>query len=618
MDAPPLRKFPIGAEVVKGGVNFRVYAPLCKKVEVCSEDRSYPLQAEGNGYYSGTFSTFKNNSLYRFRLDSQTELYADPASRYQPQGPFGASQVVDPALYRWNDSFWKGIQIEGQIIYEMHIGTFTPEGTLAAAQQQLKELAELGITVIELMPLNEFAGQFGWGYDGVNLFAPSRLYGTPDELRTFIDKAHELKIAVIIDVVYNHFGAEGNFHEKFSNEYVCDTTNDWGKVIAFDNESTREFFITNARLWIEEFHFDGLRVDATQNIVCNTPIHILSEISKAAREAAGERQVIIIGENESQESILLYPRDQGGYGFDSLWNDDFHHTARVRLTGRREAYYSDYKGTPQELISALKYGFLFQGQYYIWQKNARGSPSINLPHSSFVNYLQNHDQIANSGQGLRIHQLTDPGNLRAMTALLLLGPNVPLLFQGQEFASSAPFYYFSDHHAPLEKLVNEGRKKLLSQFPSLATSELQEALPNPADLSTFTQCKLNFQERVLHQSTYQLYKDLIKIRKTDEVLSRSNVRIDGAVLTNDAFLIRFFDHEDNDRLLIINLGIDVELVPAPEPLLAPPLNKNWEIFWSSESVIYSGHGSPPLTEKTWKITAHSALLLKARQKYDKS
>lgn len=612
------RTYPIGAEVCEEGVSFRVFASLCKQVEVCLESDSakneyYLLKDEGTGYFSGIFPQFKHGVNYRFRLDGHPDLYPDPASRYQPKGPFGPSQVINPMLFQWTDHNWRGIKIERQIIYELHVGTFTTEGTLSAAKKQLSELANLGITVIELMPLNEFPGQFGWGYDGVNLFAPSRLYGTPDDLKDFIDQAHRLSIAVILDVVYNHFGVEGNYVHKFSDNYFKDEDNEWGKSINFDLESTREFITTNVQYWIEEMHFDGLRVDATQAINSTTPVHILEEIRAAAYRACKNRDVIVTGENESQASIIFRPIDRGGYGFDALWNDDFHHTARVRLTGSRAAYYTDYEGSVQELISCIKHGYLYQGQYYSWQKKYRGTPCLDIKPSSFILFLENHDQIANSGRGQRLHQLTDFGNLKTMTSLLLLAPGTPLLFQGQEFASSTPFFFFADHLGDLPTLINNGRKEFLSQFPDLATADVQAILPNPAELSTFLKCKLDFSEREHNAPIYQLHKDLIQLRKTDPLLANDTCRFDAAILSPDLFLLRFFDKNEfeqkENRLLILNFGSDYDFDPLFEPLIAPLENTEWTMLWSSEFVKYGGNGIAPLEFSKLKIRGHSAIFL---------
>jgi maltooligosyltrehalose trehalohydrolase len=449
-DVAVRRHFPIGAEVVPEGIHFRVWAPGRKSVEVVFEGglAPQPLQAEENGYFSGFAEGASAGALYRFRLDGSENPLPDPASRFQPEGPHGPSQVVDPAAYRWNDQHWPGVKLPGQVLYEMHVGTFTREGTWPAAAGELPELAATGITVIEMMPVADFPGRFGWGYDGVNLFAPTRLYGTPDDLRDFVDRAHQAGIGVILDVVYNHLGPDGNYLKEFSPDYFTSRyENEWGEALNFDGENcgpVREFFLANAAYWIQEFHFDGLRLDATQQIFDSSPRHIIGEISRTVKRAGGKRSTILVAENEPQETDLV--RKQG---LDALWNDDFHHTATVALTSRSEAYYSDYCGTPQEFISAAKYGYLYQGQRYKWQKKRRGTPALDLEPAVFVNFFENHDQVANSARGKRIWQSTSPGRFRAMTALLLLMPSTPMLFQGQEFSASAPFVYFADHKPEL-------------------------------------------------------------------------------------------------------------------------------------------------------------------------
>ena len=303
--------------------------------------------------------------LYRFRLDGENS-YPDPASRFQPEGPHGPSQIVDPAAFGWTDRDWCGIHIEGQVIYEMHVGTFTRQGTWEAAARELETLSASGVTVLEIMPVADFTGSFGWGYDGVNLYAPTRLYGIPDDFRRFVDRAHSTGLAVILDVVYNHFGSDGAYFTEFSDDYFTDRyENEWGRPINFDGKNSapvREFIIANAGYWIDEFHIDGLRLDATQQIFDATSPHVLAEITRRAREAAHERSIIIVAENEPQHVKLIRPVEQGGYGMDALWNDDFHHTAVVAMTGRNEAYYTDYRGTPQEFVSAVKWGYLYQGQ----------------------------------------------------------------------------------------------------------------------------------------------------------------------------------------------------------------------------------------------------------------
>ena len=621
-DKAVFRRLPVGAEVqASGGVHFRVWAPRRKRVEVVLEQAvgarsaaAYELESDSVGYFSGLLLDPAPGMLYRYRLDGE-KTYPDPASRFQPEGPHGPSQIVDPAAFHWTDRDWCGIHIQGQVIYEMHVGTFTRPGTWEAAACELEILARLGITVLEVLPVADFTGSFGWGYDGVDLYAPTRLYGTPDDFRRFVDRAHRTGLAVILDVVYNHFGPEGAYFTEFSDHYFTDRyENEWGKPINFDGKNSapvREFIIANAGYWIDEFHVDGLRLDATQQIFDSSSPHVLEEITRAAREAAHGREIIIVAENEPQQVKLIRPPDQGGYGMDALWNDDFHHTATVAMTGRNEAYYTDYHGAPQEIVSALKWGYLYQGQRYSWQKQRRGTPAFGIRPAGFINNIQNHDQVANSGLGLRVHLLTTPGRFRAMTALMLLAPGTPMLFQGEEFASSSPFVFFADHRPKLASAVSEGRADFFTQFRSMATAEMQQLIPDPENPDTFERCKLDFNERERHADVYALHCDLLRLRKEDAAFtSQSAGAFDGAVLGSEAFLLRFFSEVSGDRLLLVNLGRDLHLDAAPEPLLAPPEGRRWEILWSSESPRYGGSGTPPVeTDEGWRIPGHATVVL---------
>jgi maltooligosyltrehalose trehalohydrolase len=617
------RRLPVGAEVLaEGGVHFRVWAPGRRRVDVVLENesgdqqtRSVKLEPEGDGFFSGHAAEATVGSLYRYRLDGRSELFPDPTSRFQPQGPHGPSQVIDPEAFRWSDHAWPGTPLHGQVIYELHVGTFTKEGTWEAASGELTELAALGITVIEVMPVAEFPGRFGWGYDGVDLFAPTRLYGTPDDFRRFVDRAHAAGLGVILDVVYNHIGPDGNYLKQFAADYFTDRyKNEWGEALNFDGPNSgpvREFFLANAAYWVDEFHIDGLRLDATQQIFDNSPEHILAAISRLVREAARGRATLIVAENETQHTRLVRPVEEGGYGIDGLWNDDFHHSAFVALTGHNEAYYTDYLGSSQELLSAIKWGFLYQGQRYSWQKKRRGTPALDQPPARFITFIENHDQVANSGRGQRCHQLTSPGRYKAMTALLLLAPGTPMLFQGQEFASSSPFLFFADHNAELAKLVRRGRAQFLSQFRSLALPEMQACLPDPADPRTFERCKLDWSERQTHAEIYALHRDLLRLRREDSVFRAQRQRgVDGAVLGPQTFVLRFFAEDGDDRLLFVNLGRDLHLDPAPEPLLAPPEARSWDVLWSSEDIPYGGCGTAPLdTEENWRLPGEAAVAL---------
>ena len=605
------RRRSIGAELAANGVSFRVWAPARSRVSIILDgsDEAFALEREDGGYFSATIAATRAGSRYRFRLDDDRDTYPDPASRYQPEGPHGPSEVVDPSSYRWRDATWRGVPLKGAVVYEMHIGTFTREGTFASAIDGLPHVAGVGVNVIELMPLNEFAGRFGWSYDGVDLWAPAHLYGAPDDFRRFVDAAHELGVAVILDAVYNHLGPDGAYLSKFTPHYFTKKyRNDWGEAINFDgqdSEGVREFFKENAAYWIDEFHLDGLRIDATQAINDTSEPHILSEITASAHAAAGKRQVILIAENEPEDIRLV-----SEYGLDAMWNDDWHHAASVASSGRSEAYYTDYRGTPQEFVSMAKFGFLYQGQRYKWQKDRRGTPSLGIAPGHFVCFLQNHDQVANSAYGQRIHQLASPGTVRALTALLFLQPQTPMLFQGQEFASSAPFLYFADHKPDLAEKVAEGRREFLVQFPSLAT--ILDEIARPSDPRTFERCKLDFAERDRNRHVVDLHRDLIELRRGDPVISQQRSdNLHGSVIGHETFLLRWVPGDDTDRLLIVNLGGALNLDPAPEPLLAPPKSRRWVVLWSSESPRYGGAGTAPLESDTnWNIPPRAAVLLR--------
>lgn len=616
------REYAVGAEFIrKGVVSFRVWAPASEKVSVVcshncdlSDSEVIALEREPNGYFHAEVDDIEPSSYYCYRLT--TGDFPDPASRSQPLGPHGPSQVIESRSFSWSDQPWRGIPNDAHILYEMHVGTMG--GTWEAVGNWLPHIARLGVTTLEIMPVAEFPGEFGWGYDGVNLFAPTRLYGSPDEFREFVDKAHGLNLGVILDVVYNHFGPDGNYLREFSRDYFSDRyKNEWGEPLNFDgpgSDSVREFFIENARYWIKEFHLDGLRFDATQQIFDSSASHILKEIGVAARRAAEGRSIFLVAENETQEARYVRSIDQGGIGFDAIWNDDFHHAAKVALVGRRDAYYSDYSGSPQEFVSIAKYGFLFQGQRCTWQKKARGTPSLDVDPHRFVTFIQNHDQVANSLSGKRIHKLSSPSALRAMTALLLLGPGLPMLFYGQEFAASAPFVYFSDHHPELANAVREGRRKFLEQFPNIARVNLESLLPDPESLEVFRQCQLRSEDTTENNMMLRLHRELIALRKNDDVLSgRSRSRVDGAVLAPEAFLLRYFGR-DGDRLLLFNFGKQFVLKPMSEPLLAPPSEQTWTEIWCSEAVEYGGEAMAPLpSEDVWELPPHCAVVLRSNR-----
>ncbi|HEX7839049.1 MAG TPA: malto-oligosyltrehalose trehalohydrolase [Kofleriaceae bacterium] len=619
------RRLPIGVELVADQrAHARVWAPEHAKVTLVVESppgvgpREIVLDREPGGYHAGLVAGLGAGSRYRFRLGSDPALYADPASRYQPEGPLGPSEVVDPAAFAWTDAGWTGIAPDRHVLYELHVGTFTPEGTWSAAASHLPYLADVGITTLELMPVADFMGRHNWGYDGVNLFAPSRRYGTPDDFRRFVDRAHATGLAVILDVVYNHFGPDGNQLYAWSPHYKAGPIGEWGDTFNFDGAHAgpvREYVIANAGYWIDEFHLDGLRLDATQAIVDRSADHVLAAILGRARDAGRGRRIFLVGESEPQDARLLGEPIR----LDALWNDDFHHAARVALTGVIDGYLHDYRGTPQELVSAVTRGFLYQGQIYPWQRNPRGTLTRGIARHHFVHFLENHDQIANLGFGERLSALSDPATLRALTALLLLGPELPLLFQGQEHGTTTPWRYFVDHPPPLGDAVRTGRARFVAQFRRLATPESQAALAERLDPSldptaeaTFRSCVLDPRQRRLDHPLVAMHRDLLRLRREDPAFTDPRAdALDGAILSDRAFALRYQQGDPlRDRLVLVNLGPTFAAPAVPEPLVAPPAGAGWRVIWSSEDPRYGGHGTPrPFDRVRLAIPARAAVVL---------
>ena len=615
--ARPSRVMPIGAEVVEGGVSFRIWAPKHSRVQVklLESGELFPLHKEEGGHFGGTKEGLAAGARYYFKLDDDDYNYPDLASRYQPEGSHGPSEVVDPSSYKWKDDGWRGIELPGQVIYELHVGCFTAEGTWRAAEAKLQHLADTGITAVEVMPVAEFDGEFGWGYDGVQWYAPTRLYGTPDDFRHFVDTAHRQGLAVLLDVVYNHFGPSGDYNAAFSDSFGSQRhPTDWGAAINYDGpgaQGVREYVANNAAYWIREFHLDGLRLDATQSIYDDSPRHILADAGEAARKAAGGRKIVIVAENETQEVRHVEAVEAGGFGLDGIWNDDFHHAARVAATGHADFYYSDYQGSPQELASATKHGFLYQGQYAAGAKRYRGTPTWSVEGWRFVNCLQNHDQVSNSALGQRLQQLTSPGRYRALTTLWLLGPATPMFFMGQEFAATTPFLFFADHQVELAKMVREGRWEMMRCFPRTAGyKDIAPQLPDPSDRGTFQMSKLDWRE--LDKNTYdvRLHRDLLRLRREDPVFSKQDRwAIETAVIGPECFVVRWHSSDHNDRLMLINLGRDYGWPAASEPIVAAPPGKRWQLIFSSDASSYGGSGTAVLNTRHWNIPGHAAIVL---------
>ena len=522
------RRQPVGAEIIPdGSVHFRVWAPKHREVEVVLETGAngscaFALQPEAEGYFGGAVAGVSSGTYYRFRLGgSSAEVLPDPASRFQPEGPRGPSEVIDLSSFHWTDQAWQGISsIEGHVLYELHIGTFTPRGTWTAGLQQLPYLAELGVTVLEVMPVAEFPGSYGWGYDGVNLFAPFHGYGTPDDVRLFVDRAHALGLGVILDVVYNHLGPEDNYLGKYSDDYVSrNYQSEWGDTLNFDGPGcgpVREFVLANVAYWIEEFHFDGMRVDATQGLHDSGPEHILAQIVRRMRQAAGNRRILVVGESEPQRAACCAAQHRGGIGFDMLWSDDFHHTATVAATGNREAYYGDYLGSPQELVSVLKRGWLYQGQWNLRQGKRRGSPALDIAPAAFIGYLQNHDQVANTARGERLHAEDNARPVPCLERTSSARSDDPSLVSGTGVCRVEPV-------SVLQRCAARGQRAGFVRADASSSSSSRAWRPNRCRSrcqartvpTCFMRSKLDFAEREVgsHAEALALHRDLLGLRQ---------------------------------------------------------------------------------------------------------
>lgn len=616
------RAMTVGAEPTNGGVHFRVWAPHRRRVAVAlvdadRQERSrHELAEESGGYFAGLVPEARVGSLYGFRLDDEGQLYPDPASRFQPHGVHGPSEVIDADGFAWNDGDWPGCRLEQSVIYELHIGAFTPEGTWAAATAKLPLLRDVGVTLVEVMPVGDFDGQFGWGYDGVSWYAPTRIYGRPDDFRRFVDAAHTLGLGVILDVVYNHLGPTGNYTGAFCRHYTSRKhATDWGPTLNYDGRhkhGVRNFAVENAAYWIREFHLDGLRLDATQTIYDDSQPHLLADLSQAARAAAGKRDLVLIAENETQDAIHVAAVEDGGYGLDGMWNDDFHHACRVAATGHAEFYHATYGGSAQEICSAMRWGFLHQGQHIAWQNRVRGTAAWHLPPATFVNFLENHDQVSNSADGRRLHQLASPGMLRALTAALLLAPGTPMLFMGQEFGATSPFPFFADHEERIAEQARRGRWGYLRNFPRAEGYSTERSLPDPGSYETFASAKLAWEEREANRPLVDLHRELLRLRREDPTFARQdNGPLHGAVLRDDCFLLRWLTGGPGDRLLLVNLGRDLRWHPPSEPLVAAPPARPWRQIFSTEAPRYGGLGAAPYNECVWSVPGQAAVLLAA-------
>lgn len=518
---------PFGAECCHdGSVRFRLWAPAAREVEVClgqmNSPNKIPLEPRENGWFELITDAAGPGSQYQFRIDRGQNV-PDPASRFQPQDVHGPSEVIDPNDFEWNDGAWRGRPWEEAIIYELHVGAFTSRGTFTAIRERLDYLAELGITALELMPVSDFPGRRNWGYDGVLPFAPDSTYGRPEDLKELVQSAHDHGIMVLLDVVYNHFGPEGNYLHLYAPQFFTDRhSTPWGNGINFDGPESRvvrDFFIQNALYWLNEYHFDGLRLDAVHAITDDSEPHILAELADTVRRTvAPDRHVHLILENDANQPGYLRrgPRCQPQQ-YTAQWNDDIHHAAHVLVSGERDGYYLDYAERPLEQLGrCLVQGFAYQGELSQHRNGrARGESTEGLPLTAFVSFLQNHDQIGNRAFGERITRIADPRAIRAASAILLLAPSPPLLFMGEEFGAETPFLFFCDFKGDLAAAVTAGRRAEFAHFPAFNHPAAREGIPDPNADATFEASRLNWNviEQKRHRDWLGLYRKLLKLRR---------------------------------------------------------------------------------------------------------
>jgi maltooligosyltrehalose trehalohydrolase len=639
-------QLPIGAQPTVDGVRFRVWAPNAQQVEIVRYEgerpvTNYLLAAEGDGYFSGNLSDITVGARYMYRLDGG-EPRPDPAARFQPEGVHGPSLVIDPHTFRWSDTAWRGVGLNDLVIYELHVGTATTEGSFAALIARLDALRDLGVTAVELMPLADFPGARNWGYDGVALYAPARAYGTPDELRQLVDAAHGRGLAVLLDVVYNHLGPDGNYLREFSRDYFTERHHTpWGAALNVDGHNSRpvrDFFIHNALYWAHEFHIDGLRLDATHAIIDESRPHLLAEMAAAVRASLPpDRQFLFIAENEHNDPTILRPLAEMtalvdddphtalAWSFDGVWADDFHHQVRVALTNEREGYYADYSGSAEDLAATIRQGWYYQGQESPRHRRPRGKPANDIQPVHFVYCVQNHDQVGNRALGERLHHDIALDAYRAASALLLLVPQTPLLWMGQEWAASTPFQFFTDHHAELGRLVTAGRRREFAAFTAFSG----ETVPDPQDATTFLRSRLRWEEREQepHCGVLALYHDLLRLRREHPALrerSRASFSVEAvgerAVLLRREATVQETEDVETRRqqrawgsssqplLIIVNLGAacTIDLPIAPERLAEA------RVLIDSEDTCYGGRGALQRAEHSLTLTGPQALVVELR------
>ncbi len=540
---------------------FHVWAPNAKTVEVEVGGKRYGMTADGHGRWFAELSLAETAADYAFVLDGGEPL-PDPCSPWQPRGIYGPSRLVDHKSFKWSDRHWQAGPLSAAVLYELHVGTFTAQGTFSAVIEKLDHLVGLGITHIELMPVAEFSGSRGWGYDGADLYAPHRSYGAPDDLKRLIDACHNHGLALILDVVYNHLGPAGNNLGRFGPYFTDRYATPWGQAINFDgpdSDQTRRFFCDNALMWLRDYHFDGLRLDAVHAIIDASATHFLEQLARevAELEAQSGRHLILIAESDLNDPRVVWPREIGGFGIHAQWSDDFHHALHSVLTGERDGYYADF-GSFADLAKALEHVFVYDGRYSAFRRRRHGRPPSGLAGHAFLGYLQNHDQIGNRAKGERSAQLMDVGHLKIAAALIMTAPFIPMLFQGEEWGASSPFLYFTDHQdAELGRAVTEGRRREFAAFSAHGAD-----VPDPQARETFERSKLVWNERnhKPHSELLDWHSRLIGLRHKLPALSDG--RLDRVRVSFDESARWLVVTRDDSVAAVCNLAAAAQTVPG--------------------------------------------------------
>lgn len=587
-------RLPFGAELHADGVHFRLWAPRTRSVSLLlggasAEPMALAMRPEAEGWFSLTTEPAKAGTRYRYVIDGMP--VPDPASRFQPESVHGPSEVIDPAAYRWHDVGWHGRPWEEIVIYELHLGSFSPTGDFEGAIERLDHLHELGVTAVELMPIAEFAGRRNWGYDGVQLYAPDSSYGRPEDLKALVEACHARGLAILLDVVYNHFGPEGNYLPTVAPDFFTERHHTpWGAAIDYDgprSRPVRDFVVHNALYWLEEFHFDGLRLDAVHAIADDSSPDILTELAATVRREVTGREVHLVLENDRNEGRRLSRHHGRVFGYTAQWNDDLHHALHVLVTGDDSGYYSDYADRPAaHLARALATGFAFQGEPSPFRGGKRrGEPSADLPATALVAFLQNHDQIGNTPFGTRIEGCTSEPLLHMAVAIVLLSPEIPLLFMGEEWASTRPFQFFCDFAPPLDAAVREGRRREFAEFAEFSDAAARDSIPDPTREETFSGSRLDWSEPAQpeHADWLDRYRCLLALRSELIVPRLTGMAPGGCYELFGPKALRVEWRLGDGSVLRLLANFAEDAIGLPEPI-------------GSESVIYCTTPVPPNTK----------------------